>query len=271
MEPFYLNGAKGALFAVYHPAAVTRQIPQGLVYLPPFAEEMNRARRMAALQARQLAALGVDVLLLDPFGTGDSAGDFGEARWETWRDDAAAAVAWLRDRCEGDVGLWGLRLGALLAADLARDPSQDIARLLLWQPVHSGERYLTQFLRLRLAAALGRETDRETTKDLKARLAQGEPLEIGGYELAPALAAALSERDLGNLLGPATLPPIDWLEVSSAETPELSPASVRILEKLDTARAKGITRAVAGEPFWSIQEFTLAPALINATSELFRP
>lgn len=271
MKPIFLNGARGDLFAIYHPAAVTRRVPQGLVYLPPFAEEMNRARRMAALQARQLAALGVDVLLLDPFGTGDSAGDFGDARWEIWHDDAAAAVAWLRDRCDGDVGLWGLRLGALLAAELASEESQGIARLLLWQPVLSGDRFLTQFLRLRLAAALGREAERETTKDLKARLAEGETLEIGGYELAPSLAASLSGHDLGSLLGPATPPPIDWLEVSSGETPELSPATSKMLEKLDNAGSKVTARAVAGEPFWSIQEFTLAPALIEATSVLFKP
>lgn len=271
MKPFFLNGAQGALFAIHHPAAVPRPDPQGLVYLPPFAEEMNRSRRMAALQARGLAALGVDVLLLDPFGTGDSAGGFGEASWETWHEDAAAAVAWLKDRCEGEVGLWGLRLGALLAADLASDASQRIARLLLWQPVLSGDRYLTQFLRLRLAASLGQETGRETTRDLKARLAQGESLEIGGYELSPALATAISARDLGSLLDPKDSPQTDWLEVSSAETPEFSPASVKTLEKLGQAGTKVATRTVAGEPFWSIQEFTLAPALIEATSELFQP
>src|SRR3546814_1526626 len=63
--------------------------------------EMNRSRRMAALQARALAALGIDVLLLDLFGTGDSAGDFRDARWEIWREDAMAAVAWLGARCGG--------------------------------------------------------------------------------------------------------------------------------------------------------------------------
>jgi exosortase A-associated hydrolase 2 len=270
MEAFFLDGTRGPLFAIYHPATSGRQLRQGLVYLPPFAEEMNRARRMAALQARRLSALGVDVLLLDPCGTGDSAGDFGEARWETWREDASTAVAWLRERSGGAVGLWGLRLGALLAAEVASDAPQGIARLLLWQPVLSGDRYLTQFLRLRLAASLGRDAGRETTQDLRARLAQGEPLEIGGYELAPALAAALSGRDLRSLLSCPTMPHTDWLEVSSAEQPELSPATAKMLEKLDEAGARVVSRAVRGEPFWTIQEFTLAPALLDATEELFR-
>jgi alpha/beta superfamily hydrolase len=40
---------------------------------------MNKARRMAALQARALAALGYGVLLLDLHGCGDSSGDFGDS------------------------------------------------------------------------------------------------------------------------------------------------------------------------------------------------
>src|SRR5690606_29370002 len=118
----------------------------------------------------RLAALGIDVLLLDPFGTGDSAGDFGEARWETWRADAEAAVAWLGERCGGPVGLWGLRLGAVLAADVAAQANGRIAYLVLWQPVLFGERFLTQFLRLRVAAGMGGQAVQETTKDLRARL-----------------------------------------------------------------------------------------------------
>ncbi|HEY9550049.1 MAG TPA: hypothetical protein VIR45_11165, partial [Kiloniellaceae bacterium] len=93
MEALCLDGPAGPLFAVHHAAAPASRQGLGLVYLPPFAEEMNRSRRMAALQARRLAALGVDDLLLDPFGTGDSAGDFGDARWEIWREDARTAIA----------------------------------------------------------------------------------------------------------------------------------------------------------------------------------
>src|SRR3546814_14690353 len=101
MEALFIDGPAWRLFAIHHAAAPHCRQGLGLVYLPPFAEEMNRSRRMAALQARALAALGIDVLLLDLFGTGDSAGDFRDARWEIWREDAMAAVAWLGARCGG--------------------------------------------------------------------------------------------------------------------------------------------------------------------------
>ena len=118
------------------------------LYVPPFGDEMNKSRRMAALQARALAAAGGSVALLDLRGTGDSAGDHAEATWDGWRDDVVQAFTWLSRRCDGPVLLWGLRLGALLAADLVDKRRLLPAGMLLWQPVASGRGFFNQFLRL---------------------------------------------------------------------------------------------------------------------------
>lgn len=269
MEAVYLDGTRGRLFAIYHAAAKDTRQGTGLVYLPPFAEEMNCSRRMAALQARRLAALGIDVLLLDPFGTGDSGGDFGEARWDIWQEDTRIALAWLGRRSGANLGLWGLRLGALLAAEVAATSTPHLSRLVLWHPVHKGSRFLTQFLRLRLAATLAAETGRETTKDLQARLAEGEALEIGGYLLAPELARAIASRQLSDLL--QNRPPfrVDILEVGSGEALEPSAATQGLLTGLSPDHPIAAAQAVQGEAFWAIQEFTLAPRLLDATDALF--
>lgn len=271
MQATFLDGTAGRLFAVHHAAAPLCRQRFGLVYLPAFAEEMNRSRRMAALQARRLAALGVDVLLLDPFGTGDSGGDFAEARWETWREDATAAMAWLGARCDGQVGLWGLRVGALLAAEVAADAALRPGRLLLWQPVISGDRFLTQFLRLRVAAGMAGSAGKESASGLRARLQQGEALEIAGYELAPALAEAIAGRDLGSLLEPLAGLPVDLLEVAGGDAPAIGSATQRLLETSSSQGRCVRAHAVSGEHFWSLQEITLAPALLDATEDLFRP
>lgn len=270
MDVFFLRGPQGPLFSVYHPAAGRRRSdPLGLVYAPPFAEEMNRSRRMAALQARRLAGLGIDVLLLDPFGTGDSAGDFGEARWETWREDVKAAATWLEERTAGRVGLWGLRLGALLAADVAAEDPARFARLVLWQPVLSGDRFLMQFLRLRLASAMTQGGAKESTKDLRARLAAGEALEIAGYELSSALADAIARRNLAELMAGLDLSRLDWLEVASGGEAALSPGTRELAAALERQGRRLAATAVPGEPFWAIQEITLAPELLRATDQLF--
>lgn len=270
MEVFYLKGAQGPLFSIYHSAARVRRPRLGLVYAPPFAEEMNRTRRMAALQARRLAELGVGVLLLDPFGTGDSAGEFADARWETWREDLRTAVAWLGAQIDGEVGLWGARLGALLAADVAAaDPGQ-IACLVFWQPVLSGDRYLTQFLRLRVAANMDKGPDRESTKNLRTRLSQGQPLEIAGYELAPALADSIASLQLQSCIERIGVLPTNWLEVASEDQPAFTSASQQVVGALKQQGRPLVAKAVSGEPFWAAQEITLAPNLLQATDDLLR-
>ncbi len=269
MEAFFLQGPSGRLFSIYYPASPhPRPRPLGLVYVPPFAEEMNRARRMAALQARRLATLGIDVLLVDPFGTGDSAGDFGEAEWDIWRQDVKAAIDWLRRRIDGEVGLWGLRLGTLLAADVAQEHPGLVTRLLLWQPVPSGERHLTQFLRLHIAANMDKDQDRESTKGLRTRMASGETLEIAGSRLAPRLAETISRLKLQDFLErlPRSIP-VNWLEVAPADKISLSGASRQLVDALVQQGFPLTARPVVGEPFWAIQEITVAPDLLRATDE----
>lgn len=271
MEVFFLEGAQGPLFAAYHPSRLPGPAKGGFVYLPPFAEEMNRARRMAALQARRLAEQGLAVLLLDPFGTGDSGGDFRDARWEIWREDVMAAVAWLGERSGGKVGLWGLRLGALLAADVAAQKPASLARLLFWQPLLSGDSYLTQFLRLRVAAGMTGGAEKETTKELRARWAQGEAVEVAGYDVPSELAAAISGIRLQATVSTLGNLPLDWLEVTSSPSGGLVPASQRLVAGMEQEGRQISAKAVPGEAFWGIQEITLAPNLFAATEGLVAP
>lgn len=226
---------------------------------------MNKARRMAALQARRLAEHGWSVLQVDLLGCGDSAGDFEEARWEAWAEDVRAALAWLRSRGDGPLGLWGLRLGATLACDVARDAAVSLERLILWQPVVAGEQFLAQFLRLRLASEMlagGAATT--ALRELRAQLAEGHSLEIGGYALHPALAEAIARQDLQRA-APA-VKRVHWLEVAPEGSAALRPPSRRVL---DAWAAHGLavdSFVVAGEPFWTTIEIAECAALLDATS-----
>ena len=267
-HPFYLTGTKGPLFCV-HVTPAARTAPRGgVLYLPPFAEESNRARRMAILQARRLAARGWSVLLLDLFGTGDSGGEFHDARWEVWLDDADRAAKWLAGHVPGQpLVLWGVRLGGLLATALAAKDAGRFQRLLLWQPVLRGDRFVTQFLRLRVAAAMA-AGEKETTQTLRERIAAGERLEVAGYELAPNLVSAIDNVQIEQFLDPLARCALDWFELVPADRePTLAPASKRLWDTQSGATWRN--RVVAGEPFWSIQEITLAPHLLEATDALF--
>ena len=118
----------GQRFCLFYPAEWGQNggAARGLVlYIHPFAEEMNKARRMAALQARALAQGGYSVLQIDLSGCGDSSGDFGDATWKGWVNDVVQGCHWLRGQSNIQsaasdnvpLWLWGLRAGCLLAVE----------------------------------------------------------------------------------------------------------------------------------------------------------
>ena len=263
IEPFFLDSPRGPLFCL-HTAPAEQPVKGAVLYLHPFAEEMHKSRRVAALQARAMAARGFAVLQVDLTGCGDSAGDFGDASWIAWLDDARLAHAWLADKTALPVTLWGLRTGALLAADVARH-LQGIRRLILWQPVGDGGLFLNQFLRIKLASEMLSEGQSKTgTKALLAQLEAGEGVEVGGNMLSPAMARELGSLKLASMTPPC---PATWLEVGAQVGEGVTPASQRIVDAWRQAGAEVQTGTVPGDPFWLTQEITECPALLNATLE----
>lgn len=258
IEPFWLPGCQGALYALHYPPA-TGTPRAAVLCVSPFAEEMNKARRMQALQARQLAAAGFGVLIADPYGTGDSAGEFEAARWDDWRADLLTQVCWLHDRGYGTVLPWGVRLGALLAMELAVELAAP--RLLLWQPVSDGSQYLRQFLRLRLAAERLKGSS-ETLDGLQTLLAAGQSVEVAGYMLHPQLAAALAQARLQR---PMAGMRVDWFELASDPARGLVPLSTRLVADWRQHGVAVEAQRVQGDPFWATQDISCAPALLAAT------
>ena len=143
-EPFFLPAARGERFCIFHPAMEDTR--GAVLYVHPFAEEMNKSRHVAAVQSRALATSGFAVLQIDLFGCGDSSGEFRDSTWEIWREDVALGVRWLAQHAHRTIAIWGLRLGALLALDAARRCEPAPAAFILWQPVLKGEALMTQFL-----------------------------------------------------------------------------------------------------------------------------
>ena len=273
-EAFFLPAPNGERYCLYY-APAEGVVPRcALVYVHPFADEMNKCRRMAALQARAFADAGHAVLQIDLHGCGDSSGDFGAARWETWHADISLAYDWLSRRQPALVGLWGTRLGALLALDFASRATHPVACVMLWQPVLNGTLYMTQFLRIRMAGDMlvggepaagmqGVAPKANTTQAMRTALAGGESLEIGGYLLAPELVKAIDPITLAALGAPGM--PVHWFEIISEAGRTLPPAANNAAAAL---RERGVdlqVHLIAGPPFWASQEIVEAPLLLAAT------
>jgi exosortase A-associated hydrolase 2 len=261
-QAFFLPTGSGQRFCLFHP-------PQGdalrgcVLYLHPFAEELNCTRRVVAQQARVLAQAGYGVLQMDLSGCGDSEGEFADATWEAWLQDAKLAHRWLREHASGPLWLWGMRAGALLCPALANDLSEP-CHLLLWQPAISGQQQLQQFLRLHAASqwlGAGKASGQTPAQMLDI----GQPVDIAGYTLSPALARGLAAAQLL----PPLRPPgqLVWLELAAQAEPALSPASEKLLAIWRAAGWAVSAQALTGPLFWQTVGTDDAPALMQATHD----
>ncbi len=259
-QAFFLPTLRGERYCLYHPPA---QPSRGaLVYIHPFAEEMNKSRRMAAMQARAFSALGIAVLQIDLEGCGDSDGDFADASWEHWKADIDAARGWLAHESGIEPGLWGLRLGALLALDYAASASLPVPHLLLWQPVLDGATFLHRFLRLQMAADMHSNAEHHPpTKRWRERLLAGEPLDIAGYRLSASLGLRIDGLSAATM--PPTCPTV-WIDISSASNSDES----RIPGAWHAVACHVTLHHVSGPAFWKTQEITECTALIMSSCDL---
>lgn len=233
-----------------------------VVYVHPFAEEMNKSRRMAALQARAFAADGFAVLQMDLLGCGDSSGDFNDASWAAWVADVQQAVEWLAQRVSGPLWLWGLRAGCLLAVEAASGLDRAV-NLLFWQPATSGKLLLQQFLRQRLAADLLSGSAKGAIAGLRNELSAQGRVEVSGYALG---------IDLANGLEGAALRPVQsvlavhWLELAQSHGgAEMSPVARRSIAEWRSAGIQVIESVVRGPMFWQTVEIEEAPELLIAS------
>lgn len=268
-HPFFMATPAGRLFALHHAPAPGVPCRGHVLCVPPFNEEMNRCRSMVTLQAQALAAVGIGTLVLDLLGTGDSEGDYVQGRWHLWLDNLAAGLAWLREQPGGCIGLWGIRLGAVLATELHASVADPALALLLWQPVADGKVHLNQFMRVKIAAQMDRpDLPKLTTAHMRQQWAAGDSVEIAGYEIHPELARGIE----GAALAAHTLPAgtaLYWLEQATGETPELSPASRKLMEQWPGPGATLQAEMFNGPPFWQVHERAVAPdAIVKTTAWL---
>lgn len=254
----YVAGTTGSRFRMVTEPS-NAEVRGTIVLAQAFAEEMNKTRRMCARMSHLLAGDGWRVVQRDLCGCGDSSGEFRDASWPAWIDDLDAELSLADER--KPLWLWCVRAGALLApALLARRPR---VNLLLWQPVTSGAQHLQQFLRLHAGARIvgsSKSSDQQTPAQ---KLKAGATVEVGGYELSPALATGLEQAVFDTPAGFTGR--VVWFELSTDLGPAASPAATRMAERLLARQVDVEIEALNGPLFWQTQEIEESEALLERT------
>ncbi len=261
----FVGGLKGNLFQLIYAPNMDRSCTRAVLFLPAFAEEMNKSRRMYALLAEALSAQGVLCLIPDYYGTGDSKGDFSDADLATWQHDLTQSLLWLKGQGIQKITLLAHRSGALLVPALVESDGP-VHQIIFWHPVISGNQFLNQFLRLRLATNLYGSGNKETTGELRQQLESGTSIEVAGYEISPSLARQLDENSLNNWLPPAHLK-LYWFEMAGEAGRPLLPISRKLLDAWSDKGVNVDAQVIQGSAFWATQEISQSEKLIRKTLE----
>jgi exosortase A-associated hydrolase 2 len=253
MEPRFIPGPAGQLFAAFHAPAGTARM--AALVLPPLFEEKKPSYRPLRDLAEALARRGAAVLRFDYRGTGDSAGSFRDLTVAAMRQDAGAAAAYLRTRAPGaPLALIGLRVGATLAIQEAKALGAE--RVVALAPVIQGKRFVSETVRKKQvrgmltageAGAAGADVD-------AGRKAAVATIDLDGFETSPVLLAEIEAMDLSTT--PAAAGRTLLVEIGARS--EASGA----LRALAAALGAGAeVRAVKQVPFWNLTDETKIPEI----------
>lgn len=255
-ERFFTMQWRGAATPVAH-----------IVFLPSFAEEMNRCRSLVATQARAFAAQGYWVTAIDYYGTGDSDGELSDSSLARWYDNIDDTLTLLSQDAPAPIIFWGMRLGCLMALDYAAKHPGTVSQMVLWQPVTGGKLYVTQLLRQRVASLMMRDKPAETTKEIRQRLVDGHCVEVGGYTLGNQMLDDVEGIDL-KAMSSVCAGKIHWLEHVMEEGKAIGVAAQRAIDTL-VGQGNDIDVHTFSDPqIWQIHERDFAPQLLASTGNL---
>jgi exosortase A-associated hydrolase 2 len=260
----FISGAAGRIFVVSHePSAPAAR---AVVVVPAFADEMNKSRRLVHETAAALERAGVWTITPDLFGTGDSEGEFEEARWHLWIEDLRRTLDWARARGAERFGVLMVRLGAALYRAAETELATTFERAVAWQPLLSGAEALRLLLRTKtMAIRMAGGTAPSLDALLESLLTGAEPIELGGYLVSPELAAAM-QGVAGNVTESRAVREGMSLEIE----PAASAARPAAAEETETGSAWRRVR-IPGERFWLAVEPRPNPALVEATVRFLAP
>lgn len=164
-----------------------------VIVAQPIGHEYVRCHRALRRLALYLASRGFPVFRFDWFGTGDSAGEFGEGSMDRWIDDLGDAVAETeRNARTARTAIIGLRHGASIAA-MASEIIGPPDMLVLWDPVIRGPAGLEP-----MRADHARHEHERGLPPGATRRADGAE-DIFGFVYSPAMIRELEAIDLNSI------------------------------------------------------------------------
>ncbi|NQY48704.1 MAG: hydrolase 2, exosortase A system-associated [Colwellia sp.] len=240
----FYQGTKGSLFRIIR---TPEHVLAHLLCIAPLFEQANQTRHHITRSAINGYHQGLQTIVYDHYGTGDSGGELVEANLSLWQQDIQRQIEEIKANSAKAIYL-SLPLSAVLL--LSDEMLSLVDGLILLQPDFNGKRFVQQFKRLALAAKLT-QADKKNPTEMNGQ----ENLEIAGYTIDKKLLEQLAGQNLSQL----TSFNVDcyWFEWL-AKTDELSPGRLKQQQALANKANKLIVQQVAAVKFWQATELQLS-------------
>jgi pimeloyl-ACP methyl ester carboxylesterase len=183
VTPLYFGSSDRRLFGLYESARSPSRNVRAVLFCHAWGAEYINSYRAVRFAASRLVAAGFCALRFDYYGSGDSEGDSSEVDLPGLEVDIETAMDELGELSQArSVALFGIRLGATLAARVAARAPRAVSRLVLWDPIVVGASYLEE---------LSAKTPRREASSAPSRAA-----ELEGLRVSPAFASEMNAIDL---------------------------------------------------------------------------
>ena len=243
--------------------------PQAVIFVPPFAEEMNRSKRMYVLCARLLADAGIHSLCFDFIGTGDSSGEWGDFNYSDWKNNLIDVYR-LAKKFAPKISLVTLRDSALISLNLIKQADIQIDKCVLWDPIDSGEVLIRQLVRMKIASAMAGDLKKITTKEVLESVEQSGFLEVGGYHVSSELINQIkAEKISDSIEAVLALTQMHWMTTGKSNSNDAMPICLSKLNLAESLLRQLTMHAVNDVKFWMQQEVTISPLLLRETKQVF--
>lgn len=252
----FYQGTQGSLFRIIR---TPENVLAHLLFIAPLFEQANQTRHHITRSAINAYQQGLQSIIFDHYGTGDSAGELTDSNLGLWQQDILRQLEDIKAQSSQVIYL-SLPLSAVLL--LTDEMLSLIDGVILLQPDFNGKRFVQQFKRLALAAQL--------TKNDKvqgdATTSEQPFIDIAGYQMQPSLLDELAGQSLSKL----TNFTIDshWFEWQT-QSEVLSPSRIKQQQAFANKNNPLYLHQVDDVKFWQATELQVAQSFLTQEQLVF--
>jgi exosortase A-associated hydrolase 2 len=256
----FYQGAKGPLFRIIR---TPEKVLAHLIFIAPLFEQANQTRHHITRSALNAYQQGLQSIIFDHYGTGDSAGELSDANLALWQQDILKQLADIRVKSAQAIYL-SLPLSAVLL--LSDEILSLVDGVMLLQPDFNGKRFVQQFKRLALAAQLTKNNKTQGDQSENTEINEQPIIDIAGYQMQPDLLDQLAEQSLDKLADFN----IDcyWFEWQK-KSEELSPSRSKQQQAVANKNNKLLVQQIDDVQFWQASELKIAQSFLRQEQLVF--